>query len=373
MRVAQVTCVYPPYGGGIGRVAYQYARELAQEHRVTVFTPRYYKGQTFVKTPGVEIKAQRPLINLGKAAWWPQLYGWLKEFDVVHLHYPFFGVQEWLTRLPASVKLIITYHMRATSQVGVKNWLFKADQRLFDAALGKRANKLLCATRDYWQAVAGPALGQLSKWQILPFGVGEEFTPGPPDHRLLERWKVDFNQPIILFVGTLDKAHEFKGLSVLLQAVAKLKVDFKLVVVGGGQSGNYKRQALELGLSDKIIWAGYVMDKDLPAYYRSATVLAFPSLNQAEAFGLVALQAMACAVPVVASDLPGVRELVQNNQVGLLVPPGNSQALAATLDGLLSAPALRFSLGQTGRRLVEQKYTWSKIGEELRIIYQTKL
>jgi glycosyltransferase involved in cell wall biosynthesis len=88
-----------------------------------------------------------------------------------------------------------------------------------------------------------------------------------------------------------------------------------------------------------------------------------------EAFGIVLLEAMACAKPVIASDLPGVRTVAAHGECGLVFPPGDSAALASALETLLSDGDLRRRLGANGRARVEQKYAWARIGESLAQIY----
>ncbi|MDP3986399.1 MAG: glycosyltransferase family 4 protein, partial [Candidatus Veblenbacteria bacterium] len=308
MRVAMLSCVYPPYGGGIGEVARQYAALLSAEHQVTVITPRYYPGMTFAATPGVAIEPRRPFLALGKAAWLPGLRHRLKEFDAVHLHYPFFGAQERLHHLPARLKLVLSYHMLPEAG-GAKGALMRWSLRWSDKRLAQRANLLICATRDYLEAVAQPRLGEPTKWHVLPFGVDARFAPGEPSEVLEHQIKLRYGECALLFVGTLDPAHAFKGLGVLLQAVGKLRTaNWRLVVVGGGKlKQHYEREARRLGLKDRVHFAGYVAEAQLPDYYHLANVFVFPSLGTGEAFGLAALQAMACGLPVVASRLTGVR------------------------------------------------------------------
>ncbi|MFZ5390888.1 MAG: glycosyltransferase family 4 protein, partial [Patescibacteria group bacterium] len=337
IKVAQLTCVYPPYGGGIGRVAYDYASWLKDDYQVTVFTPRYHKGQTFLNNPGVSLQTFRPAISFGKAALWPGLKGWLKYFDIVHLHYPWFGVQEWLPYLPKSIKLLISYHMKPLAP-GLKGWLFNLDRRLFENELLKRADILLCSTQDYLNGVIKPSSEFINKWHVLPFAPDNQFKPQAADLNLKNSLGIKSHESVILFVGTLDKAHYFKGLNILLMAAAQLRQPFKILLVGGGDKKIYKNLAEDLGIIDRLVFAGYVPDKKLPAYYNLADVLVFPSLNQSESFGLVALQAMASAKPVIASKLAGVQELIKDGENGLLVSPGNVNSLALALDGLLDAP-----------------------------------
>lgn len=371
MRIAMLNCVYPPYGGGIGEVARQYASLLSAEHQVEVITPRYHPGMTFIKTPGFIVEPKRPLLAWGKAAWFPGLLGYLKKYDAVHLHYPFFGVHERLVKLPTEKKLILTYHMLPQAP-GLRGKLMQTSLRYSDKRLGKRANAMTIATQDYLQAVALPRIGESDKWQVIPFGVDDRFSPGEESEKLVRRFNIRYGETVILFVATLDKAHAFKGLPVLLKALGQVKLDnWRLIVVGGGDwRARYAKQSRQLRLGKRVSFAGYVPTAELPEFYRLAHMFVLPSLNEAEAFGLVALEAMASGLPVIASRLPGVRELVKQGETGLLVTPGDELALAAAIELLLSSAEQRQKFGQQGLRRVEDNYRWSVIGRKLLDIYR---
>lgn len=371
MRIAMLSCVYPPYGGGIGEVARQYAALLSAEHQVTVITPRYHPGMTFIKTPGLTVEPKRPMLAWGKAAWLPNLVRQLKQYDAVHLHYPFFGVHERLAKLPDNKKLVLTYHMLPQAP-GLRGKFMKASLHYSDKRLGKRANVMTVATQDYLQAVALPRMGEATKWQVLPFGVDDRFSPGPRSEQLERRFNIRYGETVILFVATLDKAHAFKGLPVLLKALAQVKLDnWKLIVVGGGDwRARYQKQSRQLKLGKRVFFAGYASTAELPEFYRLAHMFVLPSINEAEAFGLVALEAMASGLPVIASRLPGVRELIKQGETGLLVNPGDELALAVAIETLLSSAEQRQKMSEQAMRRVEENYRWRVIGRKLLDIYR---
>ncbi len=372
MRVAILTCVYPPYGGGIGMVAKAQARELAHEHEVTVFTPRYRGRAVPQRTPGVTVVALRPLVSFGNAAVLPQL-GWrLRRYDIVHLHYPFFGAQEFLALLPRRLKLVVTFHMVPQAS-GVKGLVLRALSYPVERRLARRAQLLCTQTHDYLEHVAVPRLGQPHKWQVLPLGVDDHFTPRPTSPALRRELKLNEGGAVLVFVGTLDAAHAFKGVDVLLQAMTHLReFRVRLIVVGRGHwRSRYERLAQRLGLAQVVRFTGFVPDVELPSYLSLATAVVLPSTSEAETFGIVLLEAMACGVPVVTSRWPGVRELVAETGAGLLVTPGDPLALAAALEHLIASPAEARAMGERGRAAVEQHYRWSMHGQRLRELYHT--
>ncbi|MFA4937508.1 MAG: glycosyltransferase family 4 protein [Patescibacteria group bacterium] len=369
MKVAQLTCVWPPYGGGIGKVAFEYSKILSANHQVTVFTPRYNKNQPIIKLTGVQVELLPSIIKIGNAAFLPQLISKLKTFDIVHLHYPFFGVQELLA-LGRYPKMIVSYHMvpRAT---GLKGWLFNTDCQWTEKKLASKVITWIVSSTDYAESIVKPRLGNSSVIKILPFGISDKFIPRAKSMTLLQKLNIKKNTPVLLFVGGLDKAHYFKGIETLIKALTQLSSkNYKFIIVGEGNLKNhYKGLAKKLGVDSQIIFSGYVSDDELPNYYCLADVFVLPSLNQAEAFGLAAGEAMACGLPVIASNLAGVRSLVKNGETGLLVEPGNIKALAQAISNLLANLSQAKRLGQNATKQVNNEYRWPAIGKKLLEIY----
>jgi glycosyltransferase involved in cell wall biosynthesis len=384
MKVAHVVCAFPPYKGGMGNSVNSFAKILAKMgHNVTVFTPLNGDNQTeFVtdnsgvvaggKSGRLQVERIKSLIKFGHAAFLPGILWRLNGFDIIHLHYPFYGAAEvvLLKKLisPKKSKLIIHYHMEPTAK-GLKGLAFRLYQLFFMPLFTRIADIITCASVDYVKHSGLATYYEKNKnkfWEV-PFGVGvEKFRQRTPVHgRQIERKN-------ILFVGGLDRAHYFKGVDVLLKAIRKLEIgNWKLEIVGDGDlRPEYEKLARELGISDKVEFAGRVEDDKLPSYYQNSDVFVLPSVNQGEAFGLVLLEAMACGVPVIASDLPGVRRVFKDGKQGLLAKPGDIDDLAEKIKIILGDENLAKKMGKEGRKLVEEKYTWEKVGERLDRVYK---
>jgi len=175
----------------------------------------------------------------------------------------------------------------------------------------------------------------------------------------------------ILFVGALDRAHHFKGLDILLQAFRKLaNQNYNLQIAGSGDlSAYYQRLSSQLQIDKYVEFIGFASDEELPKIYKSADLFVFPSTGKAEAFGLVVLEAMSSGLPVLASDLPGVRTLIQNKD--FLVKPGSIDSLAEKLELVLNDKELLVKAGLANRQLVEEKYTWEKSVDQLEKLYKS--
>ncbi|HBV33708.1 TPA: hypothetical protein DIC39_03805 [Patescibacteria group bacterium] len=367
MKIAQVVCVWPPYGGGMGRVAFEYSKILSTEHQVTVFTPSYSPSQTVSEIAGVEIKHLKSAIKYGNAVWLPQLPGLIKDFDVIHLHYPFFGVHEFIRPRPRQ-KLIVNYHMRPQAR-GLASLISSPDSRWSEKLLVKRASTWIVSSHDFADVIVRPRLGNI-KINILPFGVDVNFLPGQAKKGIKDNLGIREGEKVILFVGGLDSQHYFKGLPVLLRALSGLE-KVKLIVVGEGNlRPKYELQVSQSELNNKVIFAGAVTRSNLPDYYRLADIFVLSSINSAEAFGLVILEAAACGVPAVVTDLPGPRSLVKDGQTGLVARIGDASSLADKISALLKDDSLREKMGRSAHELVEQNYRWSTIGSQLLKLYQ---
>jgi glycosyltransferase involved in cell wall biosynthesis len=163
----------------------------------------------------------------------------------------------------------------------------------------------------------------------------------------------------ILVVTSADVP--MKGLMVLLDALAKLRVerpDAHLVCIGRAKpNGLADRRLDELSLRDAVTFRSGLTQDELVALMRSAEVAAVPSFY--EGFCLPAVEEMACGLPLVATRVGALPEIVGSDEkAGLLVPPGDAEALAAALGGLLDSPERRATLGAAARRRVEERFTW---------------
>lgn len=372
--IAHVVCTYPPYHGGMGNVAFEYLQRLrARGHNVHVFTIR---DHDIAEDPRY-IHRIPPIIQIGNAGVLPSLFHRLSGFDLVHLHYPFFGGAE-----PVIVRkamrpeqgLVMTYHMDAAAD-GMKGALFSAHQRLLFPWLINRVDRILVSSLDYAKHSALNELQVDDRIEEHPFGVDlERFHPGT-ESEFRERYDIPHKTPVALFVGGLDTAHAFKGLSPLFEAFAGLlRYDWHLVVVGDGNlKETYRAQAQNRGLGSRVTFVGSVSSTDLPRYYRLANFHLFPSTKRAEAFGLVSLEAGASGIPTIASDLPGVRTVVEDGATGLLVAPGDVEALRRAVLVFLEQVDMRERLGLAARKNAEQKYTWGPLIDRLEATYDSVL
>ncbi len=353
MKVVHLSCVAPPQIGGIGRVA---ATEVERLRARGLDAALVSPGNIPVRW------------SFGNAASLDRkcLLDRVRDADIVHLHYPFYGTAGDVAKMRREgeiKRLAITLHMDATA-TGLKGLVFDLHRMFLQRRTLDAADALFASSKDYVEhASFAPWADRVIE---LPFGVDEErFKPAQRDVRnpQLER--------TVVFVGGMDQAHAFKGVDVLLRAFVELPRNTHLILAGDGDlRPGFERLARELGIAERTTFLGRVAEADLPGVYRRGDVLAFPSTSGAEAFGLVALEAQACGVPVVASDLPGVRTVVADKETGFLTPAGHAPELAAHLRLLLENPEMRDAFGVAARARILERFTWSRHIDGLVAVYQ---
>ncbi len=379
MHIAHVTATFPPHYTGTGLVCYHNALGLARlGHRVTVFTARESVPAGYADPPEVEVRRLPALFRVGNAPLLPGLLG-LGEVDIVHLHYPFyFGAEAvFLRSLTTSLRYVVTYHQDVIF-TGPLRLLERLHHRWCGEQILRRARKVLATSWDYARS---SRLGNLIRRHPglvseLPNGVDtERFHPGRDARDWRIRYGLRAGGRVVLFVGALDRAHYFKGVDVLLHAMARLSdTGVRLLIVGEGNLRlAYQDLAIRLGIADRVLFCGRVSDEALPYHYALCDLLVLPSTTMGEAFGVVLLEAMACGKPVVASDLPGVRSVVRDGEDGLLARPGDAADLAEKIRALLDDPYRRREMGGRGRAKVEEKYAWPQIIPHLVQVYEEAL
>jgi len=385
MRIAQIVCTFPPYRGGIGNSVYNISKALADSgHEVTVFTPEYnyaMGSEKLADRPADDLNSKftirrlRPVFKFGNGAFIPQLFFELNNFDIVHLHYPFYGALKavLLKKLFSGkkMKLILHYHMD-NQAAGLKGFIFYLYKILFLPLLARAAQIITCASLDYVKHSNLKKYYRLkpAKFRQISFGVNlDQFVT------YHDNLNADRRHKVLLFVGGLDRAHYFKGLENLLKALAQVVKNPKfsstiLNVVGNGDlKEHYRKIAANLGVSQSVFFQEMVDDSKLVDFYNYCDCLVLPSINQGEAFGLVLLEAMACSRPVITSNLPGVRGVFKNRREGFLTEPGDLKDLVKKIEIILGNKKRADLMGRAGRELVEKKYTWQKVGKKLDLIY----
>ena len=308
------------------------------------------------------------------------------SYDLVHSHYWLSG---WVARELTGEHALPTIHMFHT--LGrMKNLVARNEQEKEATTRIRVEDELM---RDMDRIVAATPLDRAQmvelygadphKIVVIPLGVDLSMFRPIPREQAMAAVGIDLPESycLVLFVGRLDPV---KGLDTLLRAMCKL-TDLEpelskrlcLAVIGGDvdENGGDLSEELEcldklkdeVGIQDLVIFLGSRAQDTLPYYYSAAEVCIVPS--HYESFGLVALEAMACATPVIASRVGGLQHTVEDGVTGFLVPAGDPDALADKLRLILFDRNLREQLA-TNARHKAQSYTWQLVAERILHLYE---
>ena len=343
MRIALVSCVYPPYKSGIGNVAARHARQLTDMgHRVTVYCPSHDDEPGRDIVDGIVVERLRSLVRHGNSALVPQLARHMKGHDAVYIMWPFFGGAESaaLGARMHRIPYIVFFHMDVLWD-GWRGKVLDGYERTAEPWIMRHAHAVLASSTELAQA---SSLGHVKGIHVQPSAYSldlSRFHPPDPDEPRPD-------VPSIVFVGAMDGGHAFKGVPQLIEAFARVRanVPCTLELVGDGDlRPGFEAQARASGVGDDIHFLGRVDDDELARTYRLGSVVVLPSTTREEAFGVVLAEGMASGCPCIASDFPGVDAVVKSGG-GILVPPGDVPALARAIKSVIGDPGRHAAMSQ---------------------------
>jgi D-inositol-3-phosphate glycosyltransferase len=289
--------------------------------------------------------------------------------DVLHANYWLSGVAGHELKHRLDLPLVSTFHTLAR---------VKSESGDPEPARRDRAEAAIIGCSDAITASSSTEEAQLvslydapaDRIEIVPPGVDHAFF-SPGDQRGARFALGLGDEPVLLFVG---RVQPLKRLGVAVEVLARIdRRDATLVVVGGpsGSQGEVelarvRARAEELGVAHRIRWVAPVPHHLLSTYYRAADVCLVPS--RSESFGLVALEAAACGIPVVAAAVGGLRSIVEHGRTGFLVEGGDPAHVAAYVDELLGQRGVAAELGRAAADRA-RTFTWSTTAARLRRLY----
>lgn len=365
MKIAFVDVTSTVSFGGIQTAIWELSRALHdQGHEVTVFggqgNIRPDLGGRDIAVKCFPFTPREKVVDLGsrfKRIWerWSFASQALSQlvadqYDWVILTKPFDFFWPW--RMPASSQTRFCFMSGGTD-------FFRGDRKL--------ARKI-----DAWVACSHFNAWQIAHHfkrfpQVIFNGVDVNcFCPGQGGPALREQLGFSENDVVFAFAGRIVG---WKGLSVCIKALAQEALagqPVKLLLIGDGEAkSELQRLALDLGVQDRVLFHPPVPHRELPALYGCADAGVFPSIGD-EAFGITIAEAMACGLPVIASHIGGIPEVVGNEgSSGILAPAGDAAAWAVAMDRLARDPSLCSSIGAAARVRITGQFTWAKVAERL--------
>lgn len=288
-------------------------------------------------------------------------------FDIVHLQFPADPMAHWATAsMPRSVKRVISWHSDIIRQRALLTVYRPFLNRLLDWA-----DAIIAATPAHFSSSK-----QLERvrsrgiFHVVPYGLDlERFRTRPPLADQLRR-----QHPASFIVFALGRHVYYKGFQFLIRALIDMP-NARLLLGGHGPlTDDFKKAARDAGLGERVAFVGRIRDADLPAYYHACDVFCLPSVQPAEAFGIVQVEAMASGKPVVCCELHnGVTWVNRHEQTGLVVPPADSKALALALNRLAADAQLREKLGAQARKRAFVEFTAEAMARGTLRVYQQLL
>jgi glycosyltransferase involved in cell wall biosynthesis len=326
---------------------------------------------------GAMVHRIEPVVRIGNAPLIPRLAR-LPRFDVLHLHYPFmFGAELTMAgRLGGPEReaaLLVHYKNRIVGK-GLRRAIFGVYEHTVAPLLIRTADRICVLSRDHAESVPylRAALRRTpERLREMPNGVDTDaFSPGPDDAGLRERLGFGEDAVAAAFVATLDRAHHFKRLDVAIEALARADARLHLVVAGGGELlEGFRARAVAAGVADRVHFLGRVPHAELPTVLRACDAILLTT-EPPESFGIVLIEGMACGLPAVVTEYPGVRAVVDEGENGLVVPRGDPAAVAAALASLVEMGGeARRAMGAAGREKCERSWSWPSLADRLDDVY----
>lgn len=342
MKALIATPYYYPKVGGLET----YARDIANGLRaagweivvvtsdphVRAMTSEQLDGYTLYRLPVWKVLSNTP-IHTG----WPRMLRSILQFeqpDVINIHTPVPSMALAVMMSAKQTPVVVTYHAGSMKKGRLAvDLLIGLYERTLLPDMLNSAKGIICAS-DFVRT------SFLANWTDKSVTV----TPGVDTDKFAPRGQAIRGR--LVFIG--DFRDPRKGLDVLLAAVKQLP-DVHLRVIGQGEP---KKQA-------RVTYTGVKIGTDLVKALRQAQVLVLPSTTDAEAFGVVLIEAMACGLPVIGSNIGGIGTVIEHGKNGLLVPPSDVKALVRAISTLTSDPDKALTLGAEGRKRAVTRYSVS--------------
>jgi glycosyltransferase involved in cell wall biosynthesis len=370
LKIIQTPARFYPSVGGVEYAVYYLSRELVKlGYKVKLICANEPKSN-LNDIEGIKVERLNYIGKITNTNITLNLpYKLLKEdYDIVHTHMPTpwsSDISIFISKLKKK-KTIITIHNDIDKHDFLPKLLSDIYLNTFFRILLFLVDKIIIVNPEWEKTFVNTGnILKRYKNKISTITNGIDF----------ELFKSNGNKKLkntLLFVSILDKYHEYKGFDYLLDSlkiIIKTHPKIELLVIGEGELKNYySKKAREMDLVKNVIFLGQKNQDEVAKYCNKASILILPSID-IEGFGIVLLEAMACKIPVIATDIVGVAREVKQNNCGIIVKPKDSQALAEAIIKLLKNPKLAKKMGENGRILVEEKWGWEKIAKKVEKIY----
>ena len=378
MRILTTLTYYRPHYSRLTIYAERLACALAKRgHQVTILTSRYDRSlPAREQRGGVQVIRPHVLMHVSKGVLMPTMLYWawvnIRKADVVHLHLPQLDAAyiALISRL-LNKPVVLTYHCDLILPRGFIHAIANQVSHLANKISMRCANQVVVNTLDYAQESTF-LRPYLKKIRAIPTPV-ELVTPTQADEQALQRKAgLEPGQRVIGMVARLAAEKGVEYLAGAMPEILKKHPSARVLHVGqyqnvmGEDEYTHKLCPMIQALGERWTFLGILTPAELAAFYRQCELTVLPSTNSTESFGIVQVESMSCGTPVVASNIPGVRQPVKMTGMGRLVPPADAQALAEAISEVLAHPE-RYK-GDVNA--VIERFSPRKIAQEYEGVYQ---
>ena len=383
MKIAQVTLRFDAPGGVETVVRELAARLRNRGEDVQVFASDLYDEAHWVRrsdfsptVDAVPVHRYPVFKRLLPGLTMPLLVGLMSGLgafrpDLIHAHSHRYGhvLESAAEARKLGIPCVVTthYHPARHDQSALNHGLLRIQDFLFGATVYRTADAIIAITEQERRILM--EFVPSKRIRVIPHGIDLTAWQAPEPRRGSSPGFPPLPSRYLLYTGRIAKN---KGLVFLLDAVARIPPSERipLVLMGRdwGMRPELELRAHRLGIERDLVWLGHVEDAtDYRAVFRGATLFALPS--EWEAFGLVLLEAMVAGIPIVATAVGGVPEVLEEGRAGRLVPYGDVEALASAIRGILGSPEASASLVSAGLQRVGQ-YSWDRVIDDHLALYR---
>ena len=382
MKILMVIPYFYPEAGGAENYTHNIAKRLTKKgFDITILCSSRNKINKEEIIDGIKVIRQKPSFVVSATPIKLNLYftisKLLKENDfhllISYTPVPFYVDIAAIISKKFKIPFILMYHNDTIKYTFPMNLIANIYNRTF-GILSCKISEPIITTSPYCYNESKFLKPFKDKLVLIPPGVDINKYGISNSFKIYDTHELPSSSDIVLFVGQLSKTHTHKGVDVLIKSFKKVLKVVKgayLIIVGTGDMiSNYKKMCEELGILEKVIFTGFVDEDELIEYYRGSDVVVLPSTRIAEGFGMVLIEGNACCKPVIGTRIGGIQYVIEDGETGLLVPPKDPGALADAIIKVLQDKDLARKMGENGRKLVEENYTWEKAVEMTEKVYR---
>jgi glycosyltransferase involved in cell wall biosynthesis len=360
--------MYPPVEGGIERTIYHLTRLTADEFEPSVIVAsRSRTGSRRLVDGRIEVTEVASFGRALSTPLAPAFIGALRRSraDLFHFHFPHPTGEAAYLLSDLKTPAVLTYH----SDVVRQRITLAFYRPMMNRFLARMA--VIMPTSQRYLETSETLASFRDRCRVVPLGFPlEDYEPTEETQRLSERYTFKFGE-FVFFIGCL---RYYKGLHFLIEAARELPKTHIVIAGEGNERARLESLAQSAGLADRVHFLGRVNHAEAVALLHAAAVFCLPAHQRSEAFGLCQVEAMACGLPVVSTNLPtGVPEVNRDGESGLIAPPADARALAAAIRRLLEDHNLRRRLGEGGRERAIQLFTAELMAKNVMDVYRSAL